>query len=194
VSSQYAANLLADADGGVKRERRLLKDESDSIAADLTEFLGTDLKKIFAFKQDGAAADLAVGRKKAQDRCRERAFARTGFTEDTQNFARHQIETYARQNRARADFAREIGNLKILDFKNGRHGPAALGPPPLRFMVRQEAGRDKGNLIRGSPKVIRYRWKQSRMPLKGRIAGIQEGGIPAILVWVNWIGPFVANT
>jgi hypothetical protein len=61
-------------------------------------------------------------------------------------------------------------------------------------MLRQEAGRDKGNLIRSSPKVIRYRWKKSGMSLKGRIAGIQEGGIPRILVWVNWLAPLVVNT
>ena len=31
--------------------------------------------------------------------------------------------------------------------------------PPLRFMLRQEAGRDKRNVNSGGPKVIRYGWK-----------------------------------
>jgi hypothetical protein len=48
-------------------------------------------------------------------------------------------------------------------------------------MLRQEARRDKRNVNRGAPKVIRRGRKISRMALEERIAGIQEGGIPAIL-------------
>jgi len=116
VSGQHLANLFANPNGRVKSERRLLKDESDSGATDFLEFLGVRLEQIFAFKQNGAIPDLAVRRQKPQDRRRECAFTRAGFTEDAQNFARHQIETYTRQNRASADFAREVRNMKILDF------------------------------------------------------------------------------
>ena len=95
MRGQHLANLIADADGGMKRERRLLKDESDSAAANLTEFLGADLEKIFPLKKYGAVSHVTVRRKKPQDRRRESALARSGFAEDAQNFARHQVETYA---------------------------------------------------------------------------------------------------
>lgn len=162
VRGQHLANLLADADGGMEREGRLLKDESDPVAADLTKFIGADLEKVFPLKKYGAVSDVAVRREKPQNRCRESALARSGFAEDAQNFARHQIETYARQNRARADFARPVRNVKILDFKNERHGMAEVGLPPLRFMLRQEAGRDKGNVSSRALKVIHYDWEKTR--------------------------------
>ena len=79
----------------MERERRLLKDERDSAAADLTEFPGADLEKILTFEQDGATSDVTVRRKKPQDRRRKRALTRPGFTKDAQNFARHQVETYS---------------------------------------------------------------------------------------------------
>ena len=95
MGGQYLANLLADADGGVEGQGWLLKNERDTGAADLAEFLGIGLEEIFAFEQDSAAADLAVRRKMPQDRRRECAFARAGFAEDAQNLAGHQVETYA---------------------------------------------------------------------------------------------------
>ena len=55
---------------------------------------------------------------------------------------------------------RPIGNVKILDFKNVRHGPATIGLPPLRFMLRQEAGGDKEIVGARAPKVIHYDWKK----------------------------------
>jgi hypothetical protein len=61
----------------------------------LPKFLGLGLEKIFAFKKYGAASNVTVGRKKPQDRRRESALARSGFAEDAQNFAWHQVETYA---------------------------------------------------------------------------------------------------
>jgi hypothetical protein len=45
VGGQHLANLLADADGGMEGQGRLLKDESDSGAADFAEFLGISLQK-----------------------------------------------------------------------------------------------------------------------------------------------------
>lgn len=95
VRGQHLANLFADADGRMEGERRLLKDESDSAAADLSQLLISGLEEIFAFEQYGAAADQAVGRKKPQNRCRERAFAGTGFAEDTEDFARDQVKADA---------------------------------------------------------------------------------------------------
>ena len=183
MRGQDAANLLADAGSGMKRQGGFLKDEGDATTADVTEFFRGGLEKIFAFKKNGAVPDVTVGRKKAQDRCRERALARAGFAEDAQNFAGHQAETYARQNRPRPVLVRPIGNLKILDFENRLHGPATIGLPPLRFMLRQEARRDKGNMDEGGPKVIRRKWRRARRVRIRRIAGIQEGGIPAIRIW-----------
>jgi hypothetical protein len=45
-------------------------------------------------------------------------------------------------------------------------------------MLRQEAGRDKGNVSSRAPIVIRD--GPRAMWIEKRIAGIQEGGIPAI--------------
>jgi hypothetical protein len=57
-------------------------------------------------------------------------------------------------------------------------------------MLRQEAWRDKGNVNSGGSKVIRYGWKTvGRLFEKKRIAGIQEGGIPAIQFGPNSLGP-----
>jgi len=95
VRGQHLANLLTYAHGGMERQRWLLKDQSDSAAADLTEFLGIGLEKILSLKKDGAASDVAIRRKKPQDRRRERAFARAGLAENAQNFSGHQAETYA---------------------------------------------------------------------------------------------------
>ena len=67
VRGQHLANLLADADGGMESERRLLKNQGDSAAANLPQFLIAGLEKIFAFEQYGAASDVAVRRKKPQD-------------------------------------------------------------------------------------------------------------------------------
>ena len=179
VRCQHLANLLADTDCGMEGQGRLLKDESDAGAADLAEFLGGGLEKIFAFKEYCAAPDVAVRREKAQNRRRERAFARAGFAENAQNFAGPEVKTDAGQNRARADFARTIRYLQILDIENGRHRPAASGLPPLQFMLRQEAGRDKGNVVDRAPKVIRHD-EDGKAGIWKRIAGIPEGGIPAI--------------
>ena len=126
----------------MKRQRGFLKDDGDAATADLAEFFRGGLEKIFAFKKNGAASDVTVGRKKAQDRRRKRALARAGFAEDAQNFTRHQAETYAGQNRPRPAFVRPIGNLKILDFENGLHGPATIGLPPTAIHV--EAGSEEG--------------------------------------------------
>jgi hypothetical protein len=49
--------------------------------------------------------------------------------------------------------------VKILDLEHGRHGLATIGLPPLQFMLRQEAKRDKGNVSGRAPKVIRYNRK-----------------------------------
>ena len=119
VRGQHLADLLADADGRMESERRLLKDESDPAAAYLPQFLIAGLEEIFALEQYGAAADVAVGRKKPQNRRRERAFAGAGFTKDAEDFSGHQVEADSRQNGSRADFARTVRNLKILDFQNG---------------------------------------------------------------------------
>jgi hypothetical protein len=74
--------LLADADDGMERQGRLLKDQSDSAAADLAEFFGLGLEKVAAFIKDGTLFDLAIRGKKPQDRRRERALAGSGFAED----------------------------------------------------------------------------------------------------------------
>ena len=95
MRGQHLAHLLAYAHGRVERERRLLKDQSDSAAADLPEFLGIGLEKILSFKKDGAASDVAIPRKEPQNRRSERAFARARFAEHAQNFSGHQAETYA---------------------------------------------------------------------------------------------------
>src|SRR5437899_12866887 len=146
----------------MKRQGGFLKDEGDATTADVTEFFRGGLEKIFAFKKNGAVPDVTVGRKKAQDRCRKCAFARAGFAEDAQNFAGHQAETYARQNRPRPMLVRPIGNLKILDFEKGLHGPATIGLPPLRFMLTQEARRDEGKMAAARPNVIRTNWWRAR--------------------------------
>jgi hypothetical protein len=56
-------------------------------------------------------------------------------------------------------------------------------------MLKQEAGRDKENVDGGAPKVIRHDRKQRTEGQEKMIAGIQEGGIPAILVWTDRFGP-----
>src|SRR5258708_4278572 len=50
-------------------------------------------------------------------------------------------------------------------------------------MLRQEAGRDKRNVNGRAPKVMLRIWKKIIMgERKKRIAGVPEGGIPAILI------------
>src|SRR5882724_9825760 len=100
-------------------QRWFLKDECDSATVNLAQFPIAGLEKIFTLKQYGAAADMAVRRKKPQHRRRKRAFPRTGFAKNAEDFSGHQVEAHSRQNRTRADFARPIGNLKILDIQNG---------------------------------------------------------------------------
>jgi hypothetical protein len=41
----------------------------------------------------------------------------------------------------------------------------------------------------GAAKVIHHGQKTPRGAIKKRIAEIQEGGIPAILIWVEMFGP-----
>jgi len=65
VSGQHAANLLADADGGMKGQGGFLKNKGDAATADLTEFFRGGLENIFAFKKNGAVPDVTVGRKEA---------------------------------------------------------------------------------------------------------------------------------
>jgi len=119
VRGQNLANLFANADGGMEGERRLLENQSDSAAANLPQFLIASLEEILTFEQYSAAANVAIRRKKAQNRRRERAFARARFAKNAENFSGHQVEAHSRQNGARADFPRPIGNLKILDVQNG---------------------------------------------------------------------------
>ena len=89
MGRQYQANLLANTDSRMERQRRFLKNESDAGAPDLAKLPEGGLHKILAFEQNRATPDVAVWRKEPQDRRGKGALTRSGFTEYAEDFSRH---------------------------------------------------------------------------------------------------------
>ncbi|HET6930887.1 MAG TPA: hypothetical protein VFI45_11255 [Candidatus Acidoferrum sp.] len=86
---QYLANLLANTDSRMERQRGFLKNESDAGAPDLAKLPEVGLHEILAFEQNRTTSDVTVWRKEPQDRRRKCAFARSGFAEYAEDFSRH---------------------------------------------------------------------------------------------------------
>jgi hypothetical protein len=72
-----------------------------------------------------------------------------------------------------------------MNFKNRRHGTAAIGLSPTAFHVEGGGDKEQGKREKVRTKSNSFLLKVSSEGYKKRIAGIQEGGIPAIQVWVN---------
>jgi hypothetical protein len=72
-----------------------------------------------------------------------------------------------------------------MNFKNRRHSTAAIGLSPTAFHVEAGGGKGQGKREKARTKSNSFLLKVGSEGYKKRIAGIQEGGIPAIQVWVN---------
>src|SRR5260370_11251679 len=95
VRGQHLANLLAGAHGWMECKGRLLENQRNAPATNLLQFLRLGPEKIPPFKLDCPASNFPIPGKQPHKRSRERAFAGSGFAEDTYYLARHKTKTDA---------------------------------------------------------------------------------------------------
>jgi hypothetical protein len=98
-----------------------LKDQTNATAANFSEVFWRSLEKVFSLEPNYALLDFPVGGKKPQQSPGKRTFPRAGFPKYTENFSRRDIKIDTLERRADFACAGGIGDVQILNFKNGRH-------------------------------------------------------------------------
>lgn len=96
VDQKRLDQLIRDAQVGVQRRHRILKDHRDAFSADLPGLLGRASKEIHAVEYSGAAFN-ATRRlwHKAHDRVARDRLSRAGFTNNAQGFTCLQVEAHS---------------------------------------------------------------------------------------------------
>jgi hypothetical protein len=128
----------------MKSNGRLLKYQRNVFAANGLKLTGLRFEKILPLKQNSAVGNNGVPAEQPQQRYRQRAFSRAGFSKDAQDLSRFQAKTDSVERARKVSIPRAISHSEIANFQNRPHAR----------MLKQDSEGNKKNVSASEPRVI----------------------------------------